>query len=252
MLRYCLLLLAVLPLAGEAAEYSSRPLLAAPVSVADDTVTEVQLPTPVSRRQEMAQLDIRFSTGTKVRYSFESGGIGSARGAASLLVTLVADDGKKYGADIVTGDFYPNGVQARFVTLPPRKTPLRKLLLRGRNLPPIEQIYWLEGREKLATGVDEDLAHCEEGKCRWREAMDYCRSRGGRLLTLAELKTMYFDVCAGKECRVNFWSSTEYAQFPRNAWYVDFSDGKGVSALKTYSANVRCMVPAGAAYKSKK
>ncbi|OGR81052.1 MAG: hypothetical protein A2X32_08905 [Elusimicrobia bacterium GWC2_64_44] len=233
-----------------AAEYSRQAMLSGPVTVKDNAAAEVPLAAPVSRRQEMAQLDIVFSTDAAGKYSFSRGGISSPRGAVNLVVTLVADDGAKYVADIVTGDFYANGVLARFAVLPPRRVALRKMLLRGLNVPPIRQIYWVEGRERRSTGVDETLTHCEEGKCRWNEAMDYCRSRGGRLLSLAELKAMFADQCAagGEDCREGFWSSTEYAPFPRKAWYLDFSDGKGVAAEKIYNAHVRCMVPASAAY----
>lgn len=252
---YCvfLLLLGGLERGAEAAEYSRQAVLSGPVIVKDDAVAEVLLSTPVSRRQEMAQLDIVFSTDTKVKYAFSRGGISSPRGAANLVVTLVGDDGSKYGADIVAGHFYANGVLTRFVTLPPRKVALRKMLLRGINVPPIRQIYWMEGREKLSTGVDESLTHCEEGRCRWNEAMDYCRSRGGRLLTLGELKAMFADQCGAgqKDCLGNFWASTEYAPFPRKAWYLDFRDGKGVVAEKIYTAYVRCIVPASAAYSAR-
>lgn len=246
--------LLLLPAAGPAAEYVRRPLLSAPVTLADDAALEVQLSTPVSRGGEMAQLDIVFAADGAAGYTFTKDGIISPTGPARLTATLVSDNGAEYGADIVTGVFYDNGVRPRFVKLPPRRVPLRRLLLRGRNVPPISQIYWVEGREKLASGVDEDLAHCEEGKCGWREAMDYCRSRGGRLLTRLELKAMYDDECRGAErpgCGAGYWSSSEYAQFPRKAWYVDFEDGKSVAALKTYTAFVRCLVPAGASYKKK-
>lgn len=242
-------LLALCAGAGEAAgsEYSRRALLPGPVTAGEEPV-EVALSSPVARRQEMAQLDIVFSSGTG-KYSFSAGGVSSARGAGSLTVTLLGDDGGRYAADMVTGDFYEGGVRARFVTLPPRNAPLRRVLLRGRNVPPVAQVYWLEGREKRSTGVDEDAAHCGEDKCRWNEAMDYCRSRGGRLLTLNELKFLYDDECGGgAACSKAFWSSTEYARFPRKAWYVDFSDGGKVAAEKLRTAFVRCMVPASAAY----
>ena len=82
--------------------------------------------------------------------------------------------------------------------------------------------------------------------------MDYCRSRGGRLLTRTELADMYLDECGGgAACRDAFWSSTEYAPFPRKAWYVDFRDGKNVAEFKTYMAFVRCLVPAGAVYRAR-
>jgi hypothetical protein len=202
----------------------------------------------------MAQLDIVFSTEALGKYTVKPGGMVSARGAVNLAVTFAGDNGEKYSADTVTGDFYADGVLAKFVSLPPRNVPLRRISLRGMNVPPIKQIYWVEGREKLS-GEDENLAHCEKGKCGWREAMDYCRSRGGRLLRLAELRTMYSDECAGREleeCGAGYWSSNEYAAFPRKAWYMDFSDGESVSALKSYTAYVRCIVPAKAVYKSKK
>ena len=251
-----LLLLGVLPLGGMATEYSRQPILAAPVIVKDDSACEVLLSTPVSRRHDMVQLDIVFSTDAGARYTFRKDGISSARGSVNLVVTLVGDNREQYSADIVMGNFHDGGVLPKFVTLPPRKVPLRKMILRGINVPPIKQIYWVEGREKLSSsGVDEDLSHCGDGNCRWREAMDYCRSRGGRLLTLDELKIMYADECVGRdreECRVKYWSSTEYALFPRKAWYVDFNDGKAVSESKINIAYVRCIVPAGAVYKSKK
>jgi len=202
----------------------------------------------------MAQLEIVFSTDSAVKYSFTRDGISSARGPVRLTVALVSAKGERYSADIVTGKFRANSVQPKFITLPPLKVPLRKLVLRGRNVPPIEQVYLVEGREKLSTGVDEDLSHCETGECRWNEAMDYCRSRGGRLLTREELKIMYADECEGRDlqaCRAGYWSSTEYAVFPRKAWYVNFRDGNGVVALKTYSAFVRCLVPAGAVYRAR-
>jgi len=254
---YCglLLLLGALPPGGGAAEYVRQALLAGPVVVGDDAVLEVQLVNPVSRRSEMVQLDIVFSTDNAVKYAFTKDGISSPRGPARLAVTLVSGKGDQYSADIVMGTFYANGVLPKFTTLPPLKVPLRKMLLRGRNVPPIKQVYWVEGREKLSTGVDEDLSHCETGECRWHEAMDYCISRGGRLLTKGELKTMYADECQGRDlpaCRAGYWSSTEYAAFPRKAWYVDFRDGNGVVELKTYSAFVRCLVPAGAVYRSRK
>ena len=255
---YCCLLLALFgggPVAGGAAEYSRQAVLAAPVSAKDGAVFEVPLSTPVSRRRDMAQLEIVFSRDSLAKYTFARGGISSADGPADLVVTLIGDNGLKYSADIVNGQVYASGVFAKFVIVPPRKVTFRKMSLRGRNVPLIEQIYWLEGREKLATGVDEKLTHCEEGKCSWREAMDYCGSRGGRLLTRTELNSMYMDECGGRgpeTCRARYWSSEEYAPFPRKAWYVDFSDGKGVSAFKIQTAYVRCMVPAGAAYKSGK
>lgn len=241
--------LACLAAGAPAAEYSRRALLAGPVTLKDDADVEVMLAKPVGRRQEMAQLEIAFSTATG-RYVYSRGGVSSPGGAGMLTVTLLGDDGGRYTADIVNGKFYPGGVRARFVALPPRNTALRRLILRGRNLPEILQIYWLEGREKLATGVDEDLRHCEERKCSWSEAMDYCRARGGRLLSLSELKAMHADECgAGGTCADSFWSATEYAPFPRKAWYLDFSDGKSVAIEKTYTAFVRCIVPASGHYK---
>lgn len=245
---FCCALLALCA-AGEAgaAEYSRRALLAGPVTAGEEGV-EVALSSPVARRQEMAQLEITFSSGAG-KYSFSGGGISSARGAGALTVTMLGDGGGRYTADIVTGNFYEGGVVARFVTLPPRNAPLRRLLLKGRNVPPVAQVYWLEGREKRSTGVDEDAAHCGEDRCRWNEAMDYCRSRGGRLLTLAELRFLYDDECrGGAACRDAFWSSTEYAPFPRKAWYMDFSDGEKVAADKVRLLSVRCMVPASASY----
>lgn len=247
-LRYgpcCLLLLCVLPLAVAAGEYARTPLLAGPVTVKNDSVTDVQLSTPVSRRQDMAQLDIEFAEGGG--YSVTRDGILTPRGLAGLVVTLAGDDGWKYTADIVNGSFHANGVMPKFVMPPPRNVRLRKMTLRGMNVPVIKQIYWVEGREKLSVpGTDEDLSNCERRRCGWREAMDYCASRGGRLLTMAELKLMYARECAGKDletCHTGYWSSAEYAPFPRKAWYIDFRDGRAVSALKTYLADVRCLVP---------
>lgn len=202
----------------------------------------------------MVQLDIVFSTEAAAKYTVTRGVMVSSRGAVNLAVTLAGVNGEKFTADIVTGDFSGGGVLVKFISLPPRNAPFHKIYLRGINVPPIKQIYWVEGREKLS-GVDEDLAHCEQRKCGWREAMDYCRSRGGRLLRLAELKTMFADECAGREleeCGAGYWSADEYAAFPRKAWYVDFSDGEAVSAFKSHAAYVRCIVPAGAVYKSKK
>lgn len=241
---FALLSLAGLAAGAPAAEYSRRGLLDGPVTLENETAAEIALSTPVGRRQEMAQLEIAFSTAAG-KYAFSRGGVSSSGGAGTITATLLGDDGGRYSADSVNGDFYPGGVRIRFVSLPPRGVALRRLILRGRYVPPVLQVYWLEGREKLATGVDEDPRHCEERKCSWSEAMDYCRGRGGRLLTLAELKDMYRDKCpAGGECRGEFWSATEYAAFPRKAYYLDFDDGKSVAAEKINIAYVRCLVPA--------
>ncbi|OGR40557.1 MAG: hypothetical protein A2X29_09610 [Elusimicrobia bacterium GWA2_64_40] len=251
---YCCsaLLLGALPPRGLAGEYSRQALLAGPVTVTDTAALAVPLTAAVSRRGEMAQLDIEFSTVSAAGYTFAEDGISSARGRARLTVSLVSVKGEKYGADMVTGDFYSNGVRLKFITLPPLKVPLKKIVLSGTNVPPIKQVYWVEGREKLSTGVDEAASHCGKGECRWNEAMDYCRSRGGRLLTRTELADMYLDECGGgAACRDAFWSSTEYAPFPRKAWYVDFRDGKNVAEFKTYMAFVRCLVPAGAVYRAR-
>lgn len=243
----CCLLLCGLSLPAAAADYSRTPLLAGPVSVKNDSVAEVALSTPVSRRQEMAQLYIEFAESPG--YSVTRDGISTPRGLASLVVTLSGDDGWRYTADIANGSFQANGVMPKFVMLPPRGVRLRRMTLRGMNVPPIKQIYWVEGREKLsAPGTDEDLSNCERRRCGWREAMDYCASRGGRLLGIAELKLMYAKECAGKDlevCRTDYWSSAEYAPFPRKAWYVDFRDGEAVPVLKTRLADVRCLVPKG-------
>lgn len=236
-------LLAALPPNGaRAAEYSRRPLLTGSIQLEDDVAAEVALSTPAVRRRQMCQLEIAFSTGAG-RNSLASGG------AVALTATLLGDDGGRYTADIVNGDLYPGGVRAKFVSLPPRNVALRKLVLRGRNVRQVGQVYWLEGMEKLSTGVDEDPRHCGKDRCRWNEAMDYCSGRGGRLLTLSELKAMYEDECgSGEPCRDAFWSATEYAPFPRRAWYVDFADGSKVAAEKIQLAYVRCMVPASARY----
>ena len=246
------LLLGALPQRGGAGEYSRQALLAGPAAVADGAVLALPLAAAVSRRGEMVQLDVEFATESAAGYTFARDGISSARGRTRLTVSLASVKGEKYGADIVNGGFHANGVRLKFITLPPLKVPLKKLLLSGANVPPIKQVYWVEGREKLSTGVDEAPAHCGDGKCRWNEAMDYCRSLGGRLLSKTELADMYLDECGGgAACRDAFWSSTEYAPFPRKAWYVDFRNGKGVAAFKTYSAFVRCMVPAGAVYRGR-
>lgn len=251
-----LLLLAVGLLASAAAcaGYSRRPLLEAPVAVREDAALELKLVSPVALFGEAAQLEVVFSSAAGFVFSEE--GISSARGRADLALTLAADGGAAYTAHLVGGDFSADRVLCRFSVPPRRKVPLRRLRLAGRNLPPIAQIYWVEGREKRSEpGTDETLKHCEEGRCDWREAMDYCHSRGGRLLTRAELNAMYFDECAsgaGSGCGNEYWSSEEYSRFTRNAWYVGFDDGKPVAALKTRQAHVRCLVPAGAVYRSRK
>ena len=236
-------LLAALPPGGAlAAEYSRRALLAGPVQLNDDVAAEVALSTPAVRRQQMCQLEIAFSTGAG-RNSPASGG------AVTLTAALLGDDGGRYTADIVNGATYPGGVRVKFVTLPPRNVALRRLVLLGRNVRQVSQVYWLEGMEKLSTGVDEDPLHCGKDRCRWNEAMDYCRGRGGRLLTLAELKAMYDYECGSAgACRDAFWSATEYAPFPRKAWYVNFADGSKVAVEKINLAYVRCIVPASGRY----
>lgn len=248
------LLLGFLAGVAAAGEYSRRPLLSAPAAVRAEAPLELRLAAPVALFGEAAQLEVVFSSAAG--FVFSGQGIISARGRADLTLTLVSDGGEAYTAHMTGGDFYPGGVRCRFSAPPRRKVPLRRLLLNGRNLPPIEQVYWVEGREKLSGAVpDENVAHCEKGKCDWREAMDYCHGRGGRLLTRVELNAMYFDECAagaGAGCGRNYWASEEYAQFARKAWYVNFGDGAAAPALKTRQFYVRCLVPAGAVYRAGK
>jgi hypothetical protein len=248
-ITFILISLVWLPRAAPAADYARKALLTGTLTVRDSGPAEAALAGPLSRRYDMAQLDVVFSTDTKVKYTLERGGFSSTLGVTTLVVTFVAADGKRYDTDIVIGRFYANGVLPRFKTLPPRNVPLRKIIVSGMNVPPIRQIYWLDGREKLS-GETEDAANCAEGKCRWREAADYCASRGGRLLTVAELKNMYAAECEGREldaCRAWYWAAAEYAQYPRNAWYVDFMYGQAAAAPKTTTAYVRCFVPSAAA-----
>lgn len=235
-------------LAGNApaADYSRVPLLTAPLSVRDEVPVEVILPAPVSRHYEMAQLDVVFSTGVKVTGTLKSGGFNAGLGVTTLVIALTTADGGEYVTENVIGRYYPNGVLPKFRTLPPRKMPLRKMRVRGRNVPQIMQVYWVEGREKRSdAGANDDPSRCDRDKCNWREAADYCSGKDGRLLTVAELKDLYAGECRGKdlyECKADYWSSAEYAHFPRKAWLVDFTSGEERTALKTSKAYVRCIV----------
>ncbi|HOI43756.1 MAG TPA: hypothetical protein PK523_12505, partial [Elusimicrobiales bacterium] len=227
-----------------AADYSRMPLLTAPLSVRDEADAEVILAAPVSRHYEMAQLDVVFSTGVKVTGTLKNGGFNAGLGVTTMVIALVTADGREYVTENVIGRFYPNGVLPKFRTLPPRKMPLRKMTIRGRNIPPITQIYWVEGREKRSEEND-DPSRCSRGVCNWNEAADYCSSEEGRLLTVAELKDLYAGTCRGKdlyECKADYWSAAEYAHFPRKAWLVDFTSGEERTALKTAKAYVRCVV----------
>ncbi len=245
---FCGCLLA-LPGSGRTAEYSKIPLLRGPIAVRDGADTEVKLARPVSRHYELAELEVVFTAGAAVKYTYRGGGINFAEGTANLTVTFVAADGKRYSTDPRIDAFYANGVLPKFETLPPRNVQLKKILVSGTNLPRIDQIFWIEGRKKLSDGrAGETPAYCAKGPCHWREAADYCGGQGGRLPTVGELKDLYKAECEGKTldaCRNWYWSSEEYARYPANAWYVTFYYGQGVTAAKTATAYVRCVADGG-------
>jgi hypothetical protein len=242
----CLL---ALPGTGLASQYSASPLLAGPITVPDGVGIEIDLVTPVSRHYDNAELDVVFAKGTVVKYAYEKRGIRLERGVADLVITFVSESGANYGTDPKIDKFYANGVMPMFETLPPRNVRFNKFVVNGSNLPEIVQIYWVDGKKRLSdAGAGEDPAHCGQGRCHWREAVDYCNVKGGRLPTVAELKGIYKAECRGKTsdiCRNWYWSSEEYELSPDNAWYVTLYYGRAVTMAKTASAYARCLADGG-------
>jgi hypothetical protein len=95
----------------------------------------------------------------------------------------------------------------------------------------------------------------------WQNAKAICRASGGRLPQISELKKVITDcggaVNADEENRgdpnyqscykrkgfisSNYWSSSTYASYTNNAWYVYFYNGYTDSNYKDYSLYVRCV-----------
>lgn len=100
------------------------------------------------------------------------------------------------------------------------------------------------------------VSNCDNGNvCTWQEAVDYCAALGdgSRLPEIKELLSLVdFSVASpGPVLQAghpfinvqsfNYWSATESAADPTNAWNVFFGTGRTVSFLKTNSFNVWCV-----------
>ncbi|HBA62195.1 MAG TPA: hypothetical protein DCZ92_15550 [Elusimicrobia bacterium] len=90
---------------------------------------------------------------------------------------------------------------------------------------------------------------CGRKFCNWEQAADYCKSRGGRLPTRAELQKIWNSECAARAgargCARWYWSSEEKGG-ERN-WAVDFETGAERSYPKVSGGVVRCAARATAA-----
>lgn len=83
----------------------------------------------------------------------------------------------------------------------------------------------------------------------WTSATATCVAKGSnwRLPTQKELQLIWTLKDDLVEAGVNdfeilnYWSSTEFSGFPKNAWYVYFNIGNTASFAQTYKYSVRCV-----------
>jgi len=137
----CLLALSTCTMAEA---FSKRELLQKPITVQDGIATEIQLDKPISRNDNVVELDVEFDTATIVKYTYRTGGINLSRGLTELTITFISNNGIKYSTKKSMDSFYDNGVYAHFRKLPPPDVSFNKALVTGKNLPQINQIYWLD------------------------------------------------------------------------------------------------------------
>ena len=75
----------------------------------------------------------------------------------------------------------------------------------------------------------------------WEEAIDYCDYKGGRLPTIAELKSAYTSPIKDAFRKDFYWSVSEYTNDFDQAIYLNFYDGASFHSPKTFKMQVRCV-----------
>ena len=77
----------------------------------------------------------------------------------------------------------------------------------------------------------------------WEEAIDYCDAKGGRLPTIAELKSAYTSPIKDAFKKDYYWSVSEYTYDFDQAFYLYFYDGNSFHSPKNFKMYVRCVKP---------
>ncbi len=75
----------------------------------------------------------------------------------------------------------------------------------------------------------------------WEEAIDYCDDKGGRLPTIAELKSAYSSPIKDAFKKDYYWSVSEFTQDFDQGFYLYFYDGSSFHSPKGFKMNVRCV-----------
>lgn len=137
-------LLLVLPTHGIAGAFTQEALLNTPITVKDDIPTEIQIQEPLSRNFNAVELDVAFDTSTIIEYIYRTGGMNLSSGLAELNITFVSESGVRYSTKKAIDRFYLSEVWLRFENLPPKDVSLKSIIVTGKNLPRINQIYWFD------------------------------------------------------------------------------------------------------------
>jgi len=84
-------------------------------------------------------------------------------GLAEIYVTFLAESGARYSTKKVIDRFYLSEVWLRFESIPPKDVSLKSIIVTGKNLPRINQVYWFDN-DSIIAPTDIHLTPAEEGE----------------------------------------------------------------------------------------
>ena len=102
-----------------------------------------------------------------------------------------------------------------------------------REFKKVGEIYGEKGKYALYLAPKET-----EKELGWDDAMDYCKSLGGELPTIGELKYLY-DNCKEEFQYTTYWSSSQDSATA--SWRMGFLTGNRGQLVKTFSSRVRAV-----------